>query len=253
MLRTTLPLLFVVLLVATAGCLGGGTPVTAPDGGANDGGDATGEAATLAENRTAALVAAGSYTSTWRMRSSEDGRVVGEMRYVTALDYANRRYNHEMAVADGTESRTTLASYHADGRTFQRIGDGDEATYTSSDAGFDAVAASGRTAMVSTVGDLDDFTFVGTETYDGVRVSRYELRDVTPWIAAQAADDAEVRWSDFSYEVLIDDQGLVRSERWQGTGVDDAGVEHAIEFTYELTGVGSTDVAEPGWLAEAAA
>lgn len=273
MIRTSIPGLFVVLLVVTAGCLGGGTPDAAPtvdssgggvdsggsagsgDGGAagGDGGVTSGDAATLVENRTAALMEAGSYTSVWRMRTLEDGAQVGEMAYTTKVDYANERFSFETKSTSEGKTRTSLASYFADGKAYQRIGEGDGATYASSDAAFGTVARPGQTAYVSAAGDLEEFTLAGTETFDGVRVKRYEMKKAAPWLAAQRGTDGEIRWTDFSYAVLVDERGLVRSERWQGTGVDDAGTKKTIEFTYELTGVGRTEVPEPAWLDRARA
>lgn len=179
MLRSTVLGAFVVLLVVTAGCPGDGStapPVAGTDGGGGgDGG--SDEAATVVENRTAALAAAGRYTSTWRIRSGEDGAIVGGIGYVTATDYANERYSFGTTITNGAEVRTAVASYYADGREYQRIGDGDPAAYASSE---------------------DEPTRSSTRT-GGVR-----LRRGRPG-----------------------------------------------EFTYGLTGVGSTDVAEPAWFAEA--
>lgn len=269
MLRTIVPGLLVALLVVTAGCVGGGGPDSTPEPGAvDDGGDgggadasgadgggvdasgAAGEVA-LVENRTAALLEAGSYTSVWQLRTTEDGTLVGELSYTTALDYEAQRYSFEMTATSEGETRTSLASYYADGRSYQRLGGGEDVTYTSADGEFDAVAQFGRSASVYGVGTLEDFKRAGTETYDGVRVTRYVMEERASWLAAQQQTDAEVRWTDFTYEVLVDDDGLVRSERWTGTGVDDEGTEHTVEFSYALTGVGSTDVAEPAWLDEA--
>ncbi|MFB6107562.1 MAG: hypothetical protein ABEJ82_01820 [Haloplanus sp.] len=260
MSRTIVSGLLVALLVVTAGCVGGG-PGAAPDAGSMDGGGSDGgsgggdggDAVSIVENRTAALREAGSYTSVWRMQSLEDGEVVGETAYVTALNYGAERYSFEMRTTQDGETRTSAAAYYADGRSYQRIGEGEEATYASSAADFDTISQVDRAAFVSSSGSLDSFSFAGTETYDGVRVRRYVMDETAPWLAAQQQSDGEIRWTDFSYEVLVDDQGLVRSEHWSGAGVDDAGTKKAVEFTYELSGVGSTDVTEPVWLDQARA
>lgn len=249
MLRRTAFGLVVVLLVVTAGCVGGNSdpgPIsdTSEGGAGGDSGD--GGAAALVENRTAALEAAGSYTSVWRMRTYEDGAQVSEMAYETAMDYANQRYGFEMRSTSEGTTRTSAASYYADGTSYQRLGEGEDAQYMANDVPFGQVAKSGRAAFVAMSGDLDGFTRTGTETFDGVGVTRYEMGSTAPWLSGQGQDG--VQWTDFSYVVLVDDQGLVRSERWTGTGVDDAGVERSVEFTYELTGVGSTEVPEPAWL-----
>ncbi|MFB6077409.1 MAG: hypothetical protein ABEJ80_00345 [Halarchaeum sp.] len=233
--------LVVVLLVALAGCTGGGDDAASADG-------------TLVANRTAAIEAAGSYASVWRMRSLEDGVVVGETTYRTAVDYENERYSFEATIADDGEVDTSVATYFADGTLAQRIGDDGDVQYASSDQTFTAGSLSslGRAPFVATTGSLDGFTEVGTETFDGVTVTHDEMNRAASWVAARGGSD-DFQWNEFAYVVLVDEQGLVRSETWRGTGTTDDGATRGVEFTYELTGVGDTTVAAPDWVEQARA
>lgn len=266
MRHTKLPSLFVVLLLVTAGCLGGGagadtTPAadasgsssgSGGDSGGNGGGDAANSGdGSLVENRTAALIDAGSYTSIWRMESFEDGAQVSEMAYTTKIDYENERFSFQMKSTNDGETRTATTMYYADGKAYQKFGEGDDASMMSNEAEFGTVAHPRQMAFVSSSGDLSDFSYAGTETFNGVTVKRYEMDKVAPWISAQQQSDGEVKWTDFSYVVLVDEQGLVRSEYWEGNGVDDSDTKVTIKFSYEVTDVGSTQIAEPSWLDEA--
>lgn len=253
--------LAVVLLVITAGCFGGGSVPSVPAAGGDGADDAGGTDAPaggtsggveLVENRTAALQDAGSYTTEWRMQGVEDGNVVGGMVYTTKVDVAAERSSFGMEVIQDGEVDTSMETYHADGVTYQRMGDEGEVSYASSAGEFTPNALFDREAYVYG-GGLDEFTFAGTQTYDGVRVERYVMEKQASWLEAQQQADEDLEWTEFTYEVLVDEQGLVRSESWRGEGVDDDGVTKVIEFSYTLTGVGSTHVAEPAWIDDARA
>lgn len=244
-----LPTVLIVLVVLLAGCAGGDGDVAAGDepGGSDD----TGGDVTLVENRTAALMDAGSYTSVWEMASDTEGERVSAITYTHAVDYANERSSFGMRMAGEEGVTMDNEFFHADGTTYTRYGSGEEATYQVADGEFapqdtlfsvESSFASGS--------DLEAFTAVGTETYDGVSVTRYERTDRPSWVTNQAGD-GEFTWTSFQYVVLVDDDGLVRYESWGGDGVDDEGVEHTITFSYALTGVGSTVVEDPDWLAAA--
>jgi hypothetical protein len=257
MIRRIVPIVLVSLLVVLAGCTGAGggdggdgdegvttsEPAAPSDGGSAGDGDVA-----LVENRTAALRAAGSYTSVWKMESSSEGEVVGGMTYTHAVDYENERSRFSMLMTNEGEVSNDHETFHADGVTYARYGAGEDATYQVNEAPFAPENAPFSVqSYVADGEDLSDFTAVGAETYDGVSVTRYERTDRPNWVAAQGADD-EFTWTEFTYTVLVDEDGLVRSESWGGEGVDDGGVRHTMEFSYSLTDVGSTSVEEPDWI-----
>lgn len=244
----------VSLLVVLAGCsgVGGGDPAEGTTTGPAAGGDGTtvgGEGdVSLVENRTAALMEAGSYTGLWEMEFAEDGAVVGTTSYTHAVDYENERSSFGMVMANDGEVTNDYETYHADGTTYARYGASDEATYQVAQAAF--APENTLFAVQSYVADADDlsaFDAVGTETYDGVTVTRYERTDRPSWVSAQGAED-DFTWEEFTYTVLVDEDGLVRSESWGGEGVTEDGVTRTITFTYSLTVVGSTTVEEPDWI-----
>lgn len=239
----------VLVVVLLAGCAGADGDVASrddPDG--TDSTDATGGDVTLVENQTAVLMAAGSYTSVWEMASDTEGERVSAMTYTHAVDYENERSSFGMLMGDGGEATLDSEIFHADGTTYRRYGTGEEATYVTSEREFaphdtlfsvESSFASGS--------DLEAFTAVGTETYDGVSVTRFERSDRPSWVHNQAGD-GEYTWNSFDYVVLVDEDGVVRYESWGGDGVDEAGVEHTISFSYAITGVGSTTIEDPEWL-----
>lgn len=241
----------VVLLVAMAGCLSGFEVVVDSAEGGSDGdgvgaGDgATGDDGTLA-NRTAALLEAGSYTSTWRMTVTE-GETVSGTGYVSAVDYATERSHFRSEQITDGETAVGWEVYHAEGTSYNRYGEGESASYMVGEGTFTGTSPFDSGSYITGDDDLSEFTRAGTTTFDGVSVTRYVLTERPAWIAAQAMAEGEVRWTDFEFEVLVDDDGLVRAERWTATGTKD-GVAQSVEFTYEITGVGSTTVEEPDWL-----
>lgn len=102
-------------------------------------------------------------------------------------------------------------------------------------------------STIASTSNLAEFSAVGTETYDGVDVTRYERTDQPDWISPQTTN-TEFTWTAFTYVVLVDADGLVRYESWSGEGVDEAGAETTMTFTYSLTDVGSTVIEDPNWL-----
>lgn len=255
MTRRSAIVVLLSLLVLSAGCtaLGsgdGGVPTTTSagpaGGGAGDGGDVA-----LVEDRAAELEAAGGYTAVWKMEFSTEGDVVGATTYTHAVDYGSERSSFSMLMTGDGEVSNDFETYHADGVTYARYGSGGDATYQANDATFAPENAPFPVeSYVTDADDLADFSAVGTETFDGVTVTRYERTDRPNWVSARSADD-EFTWTEFTYAVLVDGDGLVRSESWGGEGVDDDGVGHTMEFSYSLTGVGSTSVEEPDWIATA--
>ncbi|MFB6140917.1 MAG: hypothetical protein ABEJ26_10830 [Halosimplex sp.] len=241
----------VAVAIVLAGCTGSIDVVDqrsdGGDGSSNAGDGGSGDVA-LVENRTAALRAAGSYTSVWKMSVTRDGERGGETRYTTAVDYAGKRSDFRMRQSDGDTVRTDYETYFADGMGYQRIGSGEEATYSVAETPFSPdTTLFNAEPKIYTYGGLDEFETAGTETFDGVTVTRYERTQRPAWLAGQFQSEDDVRWTKFTFAVLVDGDGLVRSESWHAEGVDadDATVE--MDFSYSLTGVGSTTVEEPDW------
>lgn len=252
--RIRLSVAVLALLVVTAGCLGGSGPAVpdGSDGPDTDAGDTgAGSDVTLVENRTAALQSAGSYTSTWSTTVSEDGTVSSRSEYVTRVDYDARRFGFGSTVTSGGDAQTSMTLFHADGTTYQRTGQGEDAYYTARNATFELPRTAGSSLAINDGDDLESFAVAGTETFDGVQVMRYVREDRPAWIQAQSQTEDQVTWKEFTYEVLVDSDGLVRSVHWRAEGVDEAGGSHTVEFSYELTDIGSTSVEEPDWTSEA--
>jgi len=244
MQRRFFVLVIVGLLVVLAGCVGG-------SGTSNTGGEpdnsATGDV-TLVENRTAALLDAGGYTSTWEMKYTNEDEGTGSTTYTHAVDYENQRSSFEMQVTDQDEVTNAFTNFYVDGVSYVRYGEGDEATYSASESLFTPENTMFPVeSTITSASDLTEFSAVGTETYDGITVTRYERTDQPDWIAPQATG-TEFTWTEFTYVVLVDTDGLVRYENWSGEGVDEAGTETTMTFSYSLTGVGSTVIEDPNWL-----
>ncbi|WP_164471635.1 DUF7537 family lipoprotein [Halosimplex salinum] len=249
------------VVVLVAGCAGGPSldgddPAEAADGGSGDAGDAAGgdgdsAGASVAENRTALLVEAGSYTSYWQMRATEDGVVTSETTYTNAVDYDRKRTAFSARMASADSVQMDYETYHADGRTYQRQGEGDDATYSVVDGEFRPGASVAMTTNVDDADDLAEFTNEGTETHEDVTVTRYVRTQEPSWLANRAETDSNLTWTEFRFTVLVDEDGLVRSEGWEAEGVDEDGSTYVMSFTYALSNVGSTAVEEPAWAANA--
>jgi len=259
-MKRTVSVLAVALLVVLAGCSGGGSPgaTTADSGdggsdgttqGAGDGSSDSGDVS-FVDDREAALKSAGSYTSVWRMTSTR-GDETREMAYTTKLDYENERYDFEMVTTTDGVTENAAESFFADGVSYSRFGEGEDAQYSSNAYEFSNIVPGGQIGFVASSHDLSDFSYEGTETFDGVQVERYEMTQAATWLSGSGGGQSDVKWTDFSYVVLVDDRGLVRSETWTGNGVTGDGVDVSIEYTYELTAVGSTTIPDPSWLENA--
>lgn len=261
-------LLVVVLAVSllTAGCLGGGVSPAAPvEGGSGDGAGGGGDGSDGSDGGAGgaddidladpenALREAGSFTATWRYTGTDENGVRSEVGYVYAADLDAERAHVTFTSGDTDETAGgSWEMFTADGVTYARYASEDAAFYQRQDEGVDVLADATSHAGIYSYGDVDDLNRRGTETYDGVTVTRYEISGVDEWWAASAASaDGEFTITDFSYVVLVDENGLSRYESWSFSGrtADGATVNGAWEYT--LTDVGSTTVEDPAWLAEA--
>jgi hypothetical protein len=103
---------------------------------------------------------------------------------------------------------------------------------------------------------MEEARRVGTERFDGVTVDRYEYTDRTLWRqygATTFGTEENVTVTEFTVFVLVDEEGLARSTGWTLVGETDAGETVTGDWRFDLTGVGSTTVADPDWLDEARA
>jgi hypothetical protein len=154
-----------------------------------------------------------------------------------------------MSTQDGPISTT----YTAGDTTFSRFGEGEDVTYQSGPAYIAPMdRALGQAAFA--YADVDQENFVGSDTFDGVAVDRYEYRDPVLWRqfgTTSFGDEENVTVTDFTLVVLVDEDGLARQTAWTLLGETEDGREVSVEWRFEVTGVGSTTVDEPDWLAEA--
>lgn len=244
----------VAILVVLAGCASGpgigGDDGPAVDDGPGDGTAGTGDAH-VAENRTALLVEAGSYTSYWQMRTTEDGVVTSNTTYTWAVDFDRDRTHFSARMASADTVQLNYGTYHADGRTDQRQGEGEDATYSVTDGEFRPTASAAMRTTIDDADDLVEFANEGTETHEGVTVTRFVRTEEPAWLGNRGQTDGDLTWTEFRFTVLLDEDGLVRSEGWEAEGVSEDASTYVMSFTYALSDVGGTDVEEPAWVATA--
>ncbi len=274
MVRSSLLTLVVVVLAVTAGCLG-----TGGDGGAADGettdvpttgaeatsaagagqGDSAADAADdwVATDPENALRSAGSFTSTMRFSGTGQDAETGALTNTYAVDLENERFFGHVEAGDDAGTASVVEWFSADGVTYTRIGSGEQVVYfrDAEENRFSMSDATLDDTYFAYAAENDDWlTKKGTETYDGVSVTRYEATGVEKWAYFEAYAREDGRVTDFEYVVLVDGDGLVRYLSWHLEGVDESGGEsrpfsQTVEM--ELTGVGSTTVEDPAWLNEA--
>ncbi|WP_424000527.1 DUF7537 family lipoprotein [Haloarcula salina] len=269
-MRSGMLTVLVVSLLVVAGCLGGGGPVTdgESDGSssAGDGGSSAGESDSGGDGGGVAdsdefdvgeterlLREAGSFTATWSYATTENG----ETATITDTYRVDLRENRslETFTMTGAESQTDFETFVADGSAYTRYAADGEAFYQSrpqDDTAFQSAVDRGAISYET----VDDARFVGTETFDGVTVDRYEYSDLAAWRqfgAGTMGSSENVTVTDFTVAVLVDEDGLARQTTWTLTGETDAGETVSVEWRYEVTDVGSTSVPDPDWLDEARA
>lgn len=265
MTRTWSITALVVLLVVFAGCLGGGGSDAAPaggggsdgendgsSGGGNDGssGDSSDDLDVSDPEET--LREAGSFTSSWTYRTVDAVGVESTMSNSFAVDLAANRTTEVLSVTG--ESGVSYERFTADGQSYTRYGDGDGTFYQVTPVQDDPVASALTRGGAFSYDDLDDARRVGTETFDGVTVDRYEYTDRTLWRqygATTFGTERNVTVTEFTVVTLVDGDGLARSTGWTLVGETDTGGTVTAEWRFDLTGIGSTTVADPDWLAAA--
>jgi hypothetical protein len=278
MLASKLPVVAVALLLVLAGCTGGGggdggaapaTDTEAPadpgsgggsggSSGADDDDRGADEGALSLTDPEVALEEAGSFTSTWRYSGMDVDGVEGAVSYTYRADLdAERAYVSVTSEQDGETVEGGFATFTTDGVVYTRFGGGDESFYQARpQESQDLVAESlARTAIYGT--DIEGLANRGAETYEGVRVTRYELTqtDSSLWATAATAgtDPGDLDEFEVDYVVLVDGDGLVRYESWSFTGTTNDGQDVNGMWEYSLTAVGSTTVEDPDWLDDAKA
>jgi hypothetical protein len=255
--------LVLIVMMLTAGCLGGGGPASevaggsenTPGGGSSGVEDADGPDLTDPE---AALRDAGSFTVTWRYAGVD---ATGTRSEVSHEYYADLRGERSLTVTsssrDGQPDGVT-EQFVADGTTYVRTGAAEAPSYVSYPGTADVVGTAIALSQARAYGANEDLTSRGSERFDGVSVTRYELSEADSQLiqagsAATSGAPGTAEITDFHYVVLVDEDGLSRYESWSFTGRTAEGERVSGEWEYSLTRVGSTSVDDPDWLADARA
>lgn len=223
------------------------------DGSAGDGSDGS-DVEWTAANSAAALRDAGSFTSSWTWRTSDpETGTVQSMTMNSAVDLPNERVHRTTTVTG--EDGMVMESFHAGGTVYSRMasGDGsDDPFYSVTEQEFDPDVVVDYRGHVYDSSDLDEWTLVGVEQYDGVTVRRYTYQGTDPWLGATRGDE-EFRAESWTFTMLVDRDGIARYQSYHVDGVDADGNDVWVEWEYTVTGVGSTTVDDPDWLADAEA
>jgi len=263
----SLVVLLVLLAVVLAGCTGtnvdgegsdgetgttdtgyGPTTDDGDDGDSpvsDDGDSAEGEMVDLGDPDTL-LREAGSFTAGWAYTFEEADEVTSGFEYEVAVDLV-ANHSREFSRTSDAVQEVVFERYNAGGMSYMKYGSGEESVYMAMAQDTNPFAEAVSDAMV---GEMSDYDRKGTETFDGVTVTRYEFTDRTLWQAygLGTVDEDDVEVTDFTLVVLVDEDGLARSTSWTLVGETEDGERVAAEWRYTLTRIGETVVAEPDWL-----
>jgi len=254
--------MLVVLTVVLAGCSGGGVTdaneAQSTDTEATAGGSTASGGLTLAE-ADARLRDSGSFTTTWSYSVTEVDGTSSSLTQSYRVDLEASRSLQRLETT-GSDSGLDFETFVADGTSYSRYGDGDQVQYVSSDQQASVFETATGYAAGFTADLESDASFVGTETFDGVTVSRYEYDNTDAWSAYNrgALDstfetDETVTVTDFTVAVLVDSDDVARLTTWTLTGETESGQTVSVDWRYSVTDVGSTTVDDPDWLADAQA
>lgn len=246
--RGTIATLLVAALVLTAGCSAGGFLGGGDDDGddsgiepyTESGGDLTGEM--LNDSHTEAIESAGSYTLESNVSlTGEDSSLVQNASGQVDLEN-DRQYVVQFASLFGNQ---TIYRYTADNTTYQRV------EPESGETQYDTTQGGQITSPAINTDNVDAFEWEqqGTETHEGVDVTRYEATGVANY-SALPTDAGEGNVSDFSATLLVSADGVMH-EYNVGYTQESSGSTQQVSLRYAASDVGSTTVEEPGWLDEA--
>ncbi|MEF8905896.1 MAG: hypothetical protein V5A29_18535 [Haloarculaceae archaeon] len=257
MKRTWSVSILLVVLVTVAGCTGGvpdaptgGNGGSGSSGGGGSSGDSGGDLDVADSERV--LREAGSFTSSWAFTTVDTDGVESRMSNRFAVDLAANRTSESLSMVG--EEGVSYERFTADGTSYTRYGDGAEVFYQVMPVEDDPLADALSRGTGFGYGDVEEARRVGTESFDGVTVDRYEYTDRTLWRqygATTFGTEENVTVTEFTVFVLVDGEGLARSTGWTLVGETDAGGTVTGEWRFDLTGVGSTTVTDPDWLVEA--
>jgi hypothetical protein len=266
MTRTWSVSVLLVVLVALAGCMGGGVADAPAGGSGNSGGSGGGSGGSDGSDGSSGaddfdvadpervLRDAGSFTSTWTFTMVDAEGVESTMSNGFAVDLTANRTSESLSMSG--EDGTSYERFTADGTSYTRYGDGEETFYQVMPVQDDPVASALARGASLSYDDLSEARSVGTETFDGAPVERYEYSDPLLWRqygATTFGTEENVTVTEFTMFALVDDDGLARSTGWTLVGETETGETVTAEWRFDVTGVGSTAVADPDWLAEARA
>jgi hypothetical protein len=231
--RELLALAATVGAATVAGCLGG-----------SGGDDSAVDGQSLGESHREALAAAGRYAVTYDERGESAGSDPLTLTAELIVDETTERY-----LRTNTDSLgVSLSQQYVDSGQVYSYTDGgitnvesydvaalDDATRRSIVAHLDLV-----TTLIETVPGRTQFQEVGTESFDGVTVTRYEAEGDS--VVERSVD--EVR-----YVMLVDGDGLVRYfERHTEDGTGDE--QRIVTRSWHFHDIGTAEIREPDWVGE---
>jgi len=245
-----------VATVALAGCTSGGPDTTTPTETPVDPGGSDELSVQAADDR---LRAAGSFTTDWSYTVTDVDGTTTSVNDTYRVDLENDRSYERLSTA-GPAAETTVETYVAGGTSYNRVGASGDAYYQTSDQPPNVFeTATGRASGFYSDFE-EDATFVGTETFDGDTVSRYEYSDADAWgsynnalRSAAFSSSSNVTITEFEVAILVDGDGVGRLTTFTVSGETDDGTQVSAEWRYSVTDIGSTTVDEPDWLDEARA
>lgn len=222
------------------------------------GGPPTGAELSLTD-ADARLRAAGSFATEWSYSVTEADGTTSSLTQSYRVDLEANRSLQRFETT-GSDSGFDFETFVADGTSYSRFGEGDQVQYVSNDQPVSVFETATGYAAGFSSGLESDASFVGTETYDGDTVSRYEYDNTDAWsmynqgtLDSTFETDETVTITDFTVAVLVDSDNVARLTTWTLTGETESGQTVSVDWRYSVTGVGSTTVEDPNWLADAQA
>lgn len=208
--------------------------------------------ALAATDPEARLAAVGSYTSVWTFTTNNVAEhSATSLVFEHRIDHDARRAYTSTRIEGAAVQ--VMENFYADGMQYSRVSvnGGEQVTHMASETTWDARSRNDAYGFMYDYSEFDRYEFDGTTTYDGVPVRRYVFEASQSWLDAGqlAGDDVDVDTA--SFEILVDADGIPRFQRYHVTGVDRSGTEVFYDFEFTITDVGSTTVADPGWLGQA--